>query len=60
MREKQSIILLLYLFQVCKGVIIREKLFNQKLNNSQDVRIDMFFLYSKYKSIIQIPSELLT
>ena len=42
MIEKQSIILLLFLFQLCKGIIIREKLFNQKLKDSKDFRKDIY------------------
>ena len=64
MKEKQSIILLLFLFQLCKGIIIKEKLFNQKLKDSKDFRkdiyIEIFILNSKYKSLLQIPSNKMT
>ena len=47
MRERQSIILLMFLFQICKGIIIRKKSFNQKLKGSKDFRLDMYVLNSK-------------
>ena len=49
MGERKCILLLLYLFHVCQGIITREKSFNQKL--------DMYVLNSKYESLIKIPSE---
>ena len=57
MREKESIVLLLYLFQVCRGIIIREKSVNKKLMSSQDIYIDLFVLFPKYETVIQIPEN---
>ena len=60
MRERESIILLLFLFQICKGIIIRKESFNQKLMNSQDFRLDMYVLNSRYESVLEIPPDKMT
>ena len=57
MREKEFIILLLFLFQLCKGIVIRQKSYNQKLMSSQDFRLDFYVLNSRYESVLQIPSD---
>ena len=57
MRERKSIILLLFLFQICKGIIIRKELINLKLMSSQDIRLDMYVLDSRYESVLEIPPD---
>ena len=57
MRERISIILLLFLFQICKGIITRKESLNQKLMNSQDLSIQLYVLNSRYESVLEIPPD---
>ena len=58
MRERKFIILLLFLFRICKGIVVGKKSFNQKF--SQDDRIYIYVLDSRYESLVQIPPDLNT
>ena len=58
MIEREFIILLLFLFQICKGINIRKESFNQKLMCLQDVTIQIFVLDSRYESLVQSPPDI--
>ena len=60
MRERESIILLLFLFQIYKGIVVGKKTFNQELMSTQDFGIHIYVLDSRYESVLQIPSDIMT